>query len=166
MKLALMILSLLPLFAAASQTMEIKLKDGAGKELGTASISGSKKGVKIHLVVSGLSPGEHAIHFHEKGSCLGPDFKSAGGHFNPEGKEHGMENPKGAHAGDMKNFVVGADGKADVKVTDGSVTLDMKGAGSLLREGGTSLVIHAKADDYKSQPAGNAGDRTACGEIR
>lgn len=144
---------------------EIILKDGSGKEVGAARITEEKKGVSLHVEVEGLSPGEHAIHFHEKGVCTGPKFESAGPHFSPQKKEHGFDNPKGHHAGDMRNFTVDADGKAKFDLKSESVTLG-KGANSLLRKGGTSLVIHASPDDYKSQPAGNAGDRIACGEIR
>jgi Cu-Zn family superoxide dismutase len=151
-------------FAASPKSVLVDLKDPTGKTIGTAKIMAEKKGVKMHVEVAGLSPGEHAIHFHEKGVCTGPDFKSAGGHFNPTHKEHGFDDPKGPHVGDMRNFTVGADGKAVVDVTDERATLS-PGADSLLLEGGTSIVIHAKPDDYKSQPAGNAGDRVACGEI-
>jgi Cu-Zn family superoxide dismutase len=163
---ALLIASSLALAAPkAGHPVTVELKDGAGKSVGTAKITELKKGVNVHLDVEGLAPGEHAVHFHEKGDCKGPDFKSAGGHFNPEHKEHGFDDAKGAHAGDMRNFTVGADGKASVDVTNEQVSLG-KGAASLMQVGGTALVIHAKADDYKSQPAGNAGDRVACGEIR
>ena len=144
--------------------IEVELKNGAGKKIGTAKITGLKTGVNVHLDVEGLSPGDHAVHFHEKGVCTGPDFKSAGGHFNPSHKEHGFDDAKGPHEGDMRNFTVGADGKASVDVKDERVNLG-KGATSLLQRGGTALVIHAKPDDYKSQPAGDAGNRVACGEI-
>jgi Cu-Zn family superoxide dismutase len=144
--------------------LQVELKDGAGKKVGTAKLTELKTGVSVHLEVEGLTPGEHAVHFHEKGSCVGPDFKSAGGHYNPSKKEHGLDNPKGPHEGDMRNFTVGEDGKASVDVKDERVNLG-KGAYTLLQKGGTALVIHAKADDNKSQPAGAAGDRVACGVI-
>jgi Cu-Zn family superoxide dismutase len=97
--------------------------------------------------------------------CEGPKFTSAGGHFNPDMKKHGLENPEGPHAGDMKNFTVKADGTAKTEVDDDRVTLS-EGPHSLFTGGGTALVIHAKADDMKSDPAGNAGDRIACGVIK
>jgi Cu-Zn family superoxide dismutase len=96
--------------------------------------------------------------------CEGPDFKSAGPHFNPEGKKHGFDSPDGHHAGDMKNFTVGADGKVKTELEDSDVTLK-DGPHSLLSNGGTAIVIHAKADDYKTDPSGNSGDRIACGVI-
>jgi Cu-Zn family superoxide dismutase len=118
----------------------------------------------MKLSLHGLPPGQHALHFHQKPQCDAPDFKSAGPHFNPEGKKHGLENPEGHHAGDMNNFTVNAKGTAKFKVVNKDVTLG-DDSHSLFSNGGTALVIHAKADDLKSDPAGNAGDRIACGVI-
>jgi Cu-Zn family superoxide dismutase len=112
-----------------------------------------------------LSPGTHAIHIHQNAKCDAPDFKSAGGHFNPSGKHHGLDNPEGAHNGDMPNIEVNAKGKYKGSITNKSVTLAADVANSLYSNGGTAVVIHAKADDNKSDPAGNAGDRIACGVI-
>jgi superoxide dismutase, Cu-Zn family len=143
----------------------IELKDGQGKSVGLATVSSAKKGVTVKLNLKGLPPGEHALHFHETAKCDAPDFKSAGGHFNPESKHHGLQNPEGPHAGDMLNFTVRKNGAATATVRDDRVTMDASGANSLFANGGTALVIHAKADDNKSDPAGNAGDRIACGII-
>jgi Cu-Zn family superoxide dismutase len=153
------------LLLAASKTVKVELKDGTGKSVGAAKISALKAGgVQVKLDLKGLPAGDHALHFHQTAKCDGPDFKSAGGHFNPDSKHHGLENPEGPHAGDMPNFTVGADGVAKTVVSDPRVTLGTD-AHSLLANGGTALVIHAKADDLKSDPAGNAGDRIACGVI-
>ena len=136
-----------------------------GKKIGTAAITQTSHGVKINVNVTGLPPGTHAFHIRAVGKCEIPDFKSAGGHFNPTGKQHGKENPNGPHAGDMSNFEVGADGTAKFSTVNTGVTLD-EGSNSLLHEGGTALVIHEKTDDYKTDPTGNAGNRIACGVVQ
>ena len=150
--------------ARRSQPVTVNLKDGQGKDVGTAAISPAMQGVKIKLNVQNLTPGEHAIHFHQTAKCEGPDFKTAGAHFNPDGKKHGLQNPEGPHAGDMANFTVDAKGKSKATVADPNVTLS-DGPHSVFTGGGTALVIHAKADDGKTDPSGNSGDRVACGLI-
>ena len=122
------------------------------------------QGVRIQLKASNLSPGRHAFHIHEFGKAEPPDFKSAGGHFNPQNKQHGHQNPAGAHAGDLPNLLIGKDGKGRLDTVVPGVTLG-DGDTSLFRTGGTSLVIHASEDDQKTDPSGNAGARVACGVI-
>lgn len=143
----------------------VTLKDADGNEVGTAEITEENKGVTINLQASDLPEGEHGFHIHETGKCEAPDFKSAGGHFNPADVSHGTETEDGPHAGDMENLVVSADGTVDKEIMNEKVTLAEGEDNSLLKEGGTSLVIHAGADDMESQPSGDAGDRIACGVI-
>jgi superoxide dismutase, Cu-Zn family len=142
----------------------VTLKDAQGADVGTVSIKPAGHGVALKLNLHGLTPGEHALHFHQNAKCEGPDFKSAGPHFNPEGKKHGLENPEGAHAGDMLNFTADEKGNAKATIVNKNVDLG-DDAHSLFSNGGTALVVHAKHDDMKSDPAGNAGDRIACGVI-
>jgi Cu-Zn family superoxide dismutase len=150
---------------AKTAKTKVELKDAKGDSVGTATITAANPGVQMELNLMNLAPGEHALHFHQNATCEAPDFKSAGPHFNPDGKKHGLENPDGHHAGDMKNFTVGQDGKAKFKTTNKDVTLGSD-PHSLFTNGGTALVIHAKPDDLKTDPAGNAGDRIACGVIK
>ena len=149
---------------AASKTASADLKDAQGKEVGLVKLKAVKDGVEITGKLSGIPDGEHALHIHQVGTCTPPDFKSAGPHFNPENKQHGDLNPQGHHAGDLPNINV-VKGKAKIKVTAKGVTLADTGDNSVFHTGGTALVVHAKADDRKTDPAGNAGDRIACGVI-
>ncbi|MBA3898164.1 MAG: superoxide dismutase family protein [Sphingomonadaceae bacterium] len=133
------------------------LRDAKSARMGTAAIT--LQGGSMRLVVSanGLPPGPHGLHIHATGKCDGPDFKTAGPHWNPGMKMHGRDNPMGAHKGDLPNLMVGADGR-------GSLSADLPGGlADLLDADGASIVVHAAADDYKTDPSGNSGARIACG---
>ena len=150
---------------AAAQSAKAALKDKNGKDVGMADLSQTPTGVLIKLSLKGMPAGEHAFHVHEKGKCEPPGFQSAGGHFNPAGHKHGIMSPEGQHAGDMPDIFVPANGKLTVEVLVQGVTLEPGRPDSLLDADGSALVVHAKVDDNVTDPAGNAGDRIACGVV-
>jgi superoxide dismutase, Cu-Zn family len=141
----------------------IQLHDLKGKQVGTVMLVDTPHGLLVRGALTGLPPGTHAIHFHETGKCE-PPFKSAGGHFNPTRKAHGMLDPAGLHAGDLPNLVIPKGGKLEFELFAEALTLS-EGSNSVLDADGTALIIHANPDDYHSQPSGDAGDRIACGVI-
>lgn len=136
-----------------------------GDSLGTIKLSEQPEGVKFDIVLEGLQPGEHGLHIHQNPECQGPDFITAGDHYNPDNKEHGLLNPEGAHLGDLPNIVAENDGKAQAKLFGPKLTLKKGAKNSLLFKEGTSLIITETKDDGMSQPAGESGARIACGKI-
>ena len=140
------------------------LKDKDGRSVGMATLRDATGGVLVSVEVKGLTPGLHAVHVHAVGKCEGPGFTSAGGHFNPAQKKHGLKNPEGPHAGDMPNMYVAKDGSGRFEVLNDNISLKA-GDRSVFDADGSALVIHVGVDDYTTDPTGNAGDRAACGVI-
>jgi superoxide dismutase, Cu-Zn family len=149
----------------AAQTAKAVLKDGNGKEVGAAELTQTPVGVLITLSVKDLPAGEHAFHVHGVAKCE-PPFTSAGGHFNPGSKKHGLMAGEGPHAGDMPNLHIPAGGTLAVEVLNGAVTLEKGKPNSLFGPEGSALIIHASKDDYKTDPTGEAGGRIACGIVQ
>lgn len=139
---------------AATARIDAPLRDGAGAVKGSVAV----KGTRLTVKVTGMTPGIKGVHVHEAGLCQGPDFKSAGGHWNPMAKQHGRDNPMGAHSGDLPNMRVNARGR-------GTLTITLPPEAMKRPAGGLSLVVHAAADDYRTDPSGNSGARVACAVI-
>jgi superoxide dismutase, Cu-Zn family len=176
-----------PATASDSAVAHANINDAQGKTLGVAALTQMAHGVLIRVELSGVPPGTHGFHIHEIGKCEPPAFTSAGSHFNPAGHKHGYNAAAGPHAGDLPNIIARPDGTATVEILVGDVALSDShiatasstpdrptnttagtpppGANALMGQAGASLVIHAKPDDYASDPAGNSGDRIACGVI-
>jgi len=140
-----------------------EVRNAAGQVVGTATLTEVSGGVRVVLEMRGMPPGVKAVHIHAVGKCEGPDFASAGPHLNPTGKQHGLLNPNGPHAGDLPNITIGADGRGRLETMNDRVTL--RGSGALLDADGSALVVHAAPDDFVTDPAGGSGARIACGVI-
>ncbi|UTL70943.1 superoxide dismutase family protein [Bacillus halotolerans] len=146
---------------------QIQLVNREGKKVGFIEIKESEdEGLDFHISVHSLTPGASlGFHIYEKGSCVRPDFESAGGPFNPLNKEHGFNNPMGHHAGDLPNLEVGADGKVDVIMNAPETSLQKESKLNILDQDGSAFIIHEQADDYLTNPSGNSGARIVCGAL-
>ena len=160
---ALVLVSASPV-GAQQGPVSVDMRNATGQSVGTATLTQAGGGVELRVQVRGLPPGDHGIHLHAVGACDGPEFTSAGGHFNPTGGKHGLQSAEGPHAGDLPNLQVAADGSGALTTTTNRITLGA-GATSVFDADGTALVIHAGPDDNVTDPAGNSGARIACGLV-
>lgn len=164
---------LLPLAAGCARTgidsaprpaaVAAELRDAGGRIVATARLAGERDGLRLQVTVTGLNAGSYGAHIHAVGRCDPPGFESAGPHWNPAGRQHGSRNPLGQHAGDLPNLFAGADGRGTLEYLVRGVRLTGGGRMALLDGDGAALVIHAAADDYRTDPSGNSGARIACG---
>ena len=138
------------------------LRDAAGRTVGTANASQTSGGIKISIEGTSLPSGPHGVHLHANGSCIPPDFTSAGAHWNPSGRQHGRQNPAGAHEGDLPNLLIGTDGRGSLEYLIPGADMS-ESEHPLLDADGTALVVHVSADDHRTDPSGNSGGRIACG---
>ncbi len=150
-----------PKGAAAGEVVSAMLLSHHGQAMGEVLVAAGNDGLMVNVMAEGLKPGTYGVHIHTTGKCDAPDFKSAGGHWNPFGKAHGLESETGAHAGDLPNLVIAEGGTGGLSFTLKHAT--MHGEGGLMDADGAAFVIHAGPDDMKSDPAGNSGERMACG---
>ena len=151
--------------SAGSGTASADIHDSSGRTIGTATARQAGANINVRIEANGLPPGIHGAHIHTTGACTPPDFASAGGHWNPTSHQHGKDNPAGMHMGDLPNLTVGADGRGSVEFSIDNASI--AGAPNMLLDAdGAAIVIHAQADDYKTDPSGNSGGRIACGVFR
>jgi superoxide dismutase, Cu-Zn family len=164
----LIFISILLLFTACQskdeKSREVEMYNASGDMVGTATFSEQADGVQVKVKIEGLPPGYHGIHIHEYAKCEGPDFKSAGNHFNPTGAEHGLMHPKGSHVGDMPNIEADAQGVVNAELMLPQATL-LDGKSSLTAGEGTSIIVTQNEDDGMSQPGGDSGERIICGTL-
>jgi superoxide dismutase, Cu-Zn family len=149
--------------AAGAGNTAVTMRDSAGRDLGTLTLSDASGGIMVMGTLRGLKPGDHGVHLHMTGACE-PTFDAAGGHWNPTTRDHGAQNPNGPHLGDLQNITVAADSSVSIHLTSPGGTL--KGANMLIDADGAAVVVHAGPDDYKTNPSGNSGGRVACGAVR
>ena len=146
-------------------TAGAEIRDSAGRVVATAMAAEREGSVSIRVEAAGLAPGTYGVHVHAVGRCDAPGFTTAGPHWNPEGRQHGRDNPQGMHKGDLPNLVVGVDGRGRLDQAMPMATLSGGAANALLDADGAAIVVHAQSDDYRTDPSGNSGARIACGVL-
>lgn len=148
-----------------AQRARVTLNDARGRGVASAQMSQEAAGVRVRVAATAMPAGTYAAHVHMVGRCDAPAFESAGGHWNPTGQQHGRDNPAGAHLGDLPNLSVGTDGRGSMEYLAAGARLD-GGTSGMFDTDGSALIIHANADDYRTDPSGNSGVRIACGIVR
>jgi Cu-Zn family superoxide dismutase len=151
--------------AAPAPAAHAGIADAAGRLLARATLRQTAVGIAVHVEAAGLAPGTYGVHLHAVGRCDPPGFAGAGGHWNPVGRQHGRDNPAGPHSGDLPNLGVGSDGRGVSEFVIAGTALSGEGDNALLDADGAAIVLHAQADDYRTDPSGNSGARIACGVI-
>jgi Cu-Zn family superoxide dismutase len=156
----------LPDESAAPAMLRAEALDRSGGVLAKATAEEAGGAVRVRVEAEGLAPGAYGAHIHTTGLCDAPAFAGAGPHWNPTAQQHGKDNPAGMHKGDLPNLLVGTDRRGSFEYTIPGATLAGRGGAALLDDDGAAIVIHAGADDYRTDPSGNSGDRIACGVLR
>jgi Cu-Zn family superoxide dismutase len=151
--------------SAGSAGAQAEVREPGGRLVARSTVSQSGDSLRVRVAAAGLAPGAYGAHIHTTGRCDAPSFDSAGPHWNPTGRQHGRDNPAGRHLGDLPNLMVGTNGRGDMEFTITSARL-AGGAAPMLDSDGAAVVIHARADDYRTDPSGNSGARIACGVFR
>lgn len=151
--------------ASSPDAVRAEVKDASGQLRATAIVTEGGDGLSVRVEAAGLAPGAYGAHLHTAGRCEAPGFESAGSHWNPSMRQHGRDNPAGAHKGDLPNLLVGTDGRGNFEFVVPDAKLTGAGERSLLDADGAALVVHASADDYRTDPSGNSGARIACGVL-
>jgi Cu-Zn family superoxide dismutase len=155
-----------PALAAGPKPITVNLKTATGQDAGKATFKQAKTDLEIKVELKNLPAGDHAVHIHQKPLCEAPGFTTAAGHFNPDSKKHGIKNPEGHHNGDLpQNVTVAANGTGTATFKVNYLSLNPTAPNSIIANGGTSIMVHEKADDMMTDPTGNAGNRIACGVI-
>ncbi|HEY0113517.1 MAG TPA: superoxide dismutase family protein [Allosphingosinicella sp.] len=146
--------------------LDAELHDPTGRTLGRALVEQAGDSVRVRVEAVAMGAGAYGAHIHMTGRCEAPDFESAGAHWNPTRVQHGKDNPGGMHKGDLPNLLVGTDGRGSFEYTIPNATISGRGPNLLLDADGAAVVVHARPDDFRTDPSGNSGTRIACGVLR
>ena len=150
---------------AGPEAVAAEMRDAQGRTRARATVEQADDSLRVRVEAVAMSPGAYGAHLHAVGRCDRPSFTTAGAHWNPTGQMHGKDNPRGMHKGDLPNLLVGTDGRGSFEYTIPGARLTGGGSDRLLDGDGAAMVIHAAPDDFRTDPSGNSGARTACGVL-